>query len=486
LRRLVTKEAKDQFLRIIVSNRYLVNEFEKSENLIFDKKKETYLEPLQRAWNKYFGKSSSIKVEQGHLNMILSHYAQTPLDDLPKGSVGYVLGRKKAFNKHINKVFEKRGFTWEREDPNKATFFIVGDILTEQDNKLNEDLKKPIVMDIVIENEYHHELSGSKYIKAVDETVFNNIFRKSSKKDIKILSTLLKFVHADALSNNLRTRLVLYYLDCVGYTGYDYSDKEHKGLIRLMRRLTLPQHQFLLEPKFANSYKRIDYSFGLVNYVKERSYRYRYGYGSNRNNKVLDILTSKNIDTYGYIYMTSRWSRSDYSMGIPMEEDTLNLYKDDIIQGFKYTDSLNNSNNKHITGTWETKTRKTVGYKGSEIEATCDYSFTDLRMTVTIKYLVTKEKGNSLLQCYGAYPTISNSYGSITTSRFNPDSTLSAKILSELDKDNIIEQDIYSEEIVDTGGWKSHHYAPFKGIILETVHGLASKLYGERCLEALQ
>jgi len=120
VRKLESTESKNQFIRIYDK----LSNWIKTGPLIYDNSSKTYLSGIQDVWNAYHGKDMSEKVTQGLYNMILSHYAETKLDDLPKGSVGYVLGRRKAFSKHIKTVLEARGMSWEREDPSKATFFL--------------------------------------------------------------------------------------------------------------------------------------------------------------------------------------------------------------------------------------------------------------------------------------------------------------------------------------------------------------------------
>jgi hypothetical protein len=449
LRKLVTSEHKSQFKRVWNS----LNSLHKHHDLVFDFDKETYATNLGVIWDNYSGKNMSEKVYQGCLNMTLTHYAETKLDNLPEGSVGYVLGRRKCFVKHINHVFKEKGLVWEKEDASKADFFIVGDILTKQDSDLNAGLKKPIVMDITIENEWHHNHSGIVYLTTVNESIITSLARKGERKDMDMLSMMLRFIHADALSNKARTRLVLQYLKCVG-PGYSYSDKKHRDLIRLMRRITLPQHQFLLEPKFSNSYNRVVYNIS--------------GDSS---------TTKKGNQTFGYLgckYYSSR------IFIIPVEEDTLDLIFDDKKDNLQLESELPDF--KTLKANKSTRTN--YMYQGREVKAQISISYLSARISANIVYFspIDSSIPCTILHSDGEVPT-RGAYDNISYSRYYKGSIESGEILDLLKKP--MKNNMYNHKNLENSEWGIEHFKPIEEYLINKLKTFCGINYGKRSLKLL-
>lgn len=449
MRKLTTQEAKNQFERVWGSFRTL----SRRSAPVWDPTKSTYTKNIGLIWDAYFGKDMSEKVYQGCLNMALAHYAETKLDDIPEGSVGYFLGRRKCFVKHINHVFKSRKLKWEKDDPSKADFFMVGDILTSAENDLNEGLQKPIVMDITIENEWHHNHSGTEYITNVNEGVITSLARRGERKDMDNLSLILQYVHPDALSNASRTRIVLQYLKCVG-SGYSYQDKEHKKLIRMMRRITLPQHQFLLEPKFSNSYNNVIYN-------------------------IADNTASTNngLEVFGYLGCTTSYSSHIYL--IPMEEDTLDLMFEDK----KEKVFLERNLEKHRGINISSRTRYNYGFRGKEVTASISFSYLETLIEVNLDYFSPDSKKDPcrLLRCNGRIP-VRGSYG-VTYTSFSYSSEFANSIL-ELVKP-FIEDEKYKHYNLPNDSWTYDHFEPIKDFLLDNLKTFCKKNYGERSLKLL-
>lgn len=283
----------------------------------------TYPNALKAMWNIYKGytESTDSKLEQGMINAYLSFFAETKLDDLPSGSVGFFLGRRRTQVKYITTVFKSRGFVLEKTDPDKATFFIVGDILYEDENILNKDLTKPIVMDMTLDDEYNCSFADVSNLEVNDNRLFS-LFSDPNLEKLHTLVNLLKFVNPRKLSNKMRIRLLMYYLSCVGTKGYSYSDLKHKYLIKEMKRISLPYHQFFLEPKFANLRYNLDYRCSMVNsgiYSLSSSPYSRDPFRSN--SPRLGELGVKSSYEYSYGYFRAI---------VPLEDDCKDLFLDDI------------------------------------------------------------------------------------------------------------------------------------------------------------
>jgi len=335
----------------------------------------------------------------------------------------------------------------------QSNLFFIGDIIPKDQNTLNHNLKKPIVMDITIENEYHHNHSGVEYIKSINEGILTSLFRRTERKDMDTLNVLLKFAHAEALSNKTRTRLVLHYLKCVG-KGYSYSDKVHKNLIKLLRRVTLPQHQFLLEPKFANSYYRISYNLsGSSTYRKE------------------------DIDTIGYLGISGYGS--SINNFIPMEEDTLDLLFDDIDESLYF----NSNTERFSSDEWNSYYKDWNVFEGTLVEATANYKFGDCNSSITIKYFSPDDKEDHpiLLESSGSLP-YKNNYG-ISTRRFSDGSKESRDILQLMKP--FIKNDKYRIENINNTGYTSLLYSPLKNYVETYTQDFCKENFGARSLRLL-
>lgn len=451
MRKLLTDKQKNEFKRVyqsLIPSLRTVTVDSGNVDRFYDDNEKTYRELIEKVWNEYHGKDVSRKVTYGAYNMFLSQYGATNLDDLPKGSVGYVLGRRKSHIKHITGVLKARGMTFERQDPSKATFFIVGDILTKQDNLLNKDLTKPIVMDITLENEWNHTLSKIKYVKNVNERLFNSLFLQGTRKGLESLSKLLKFINAESLSNKTRTRLVLYYLNTMG-SGYSYSDLKHKELIKTLRRLTLPQHQFLLEPKFSNSYS-------TANYCVEKK--------TSSSCKLIDK------DYFGKLYITSSWSTST-SFAIPMEEDTYELFYEDIEENLKLT----RSTKELIKPKWSHSHTVRKDYKSDTVSAETQVHLMGALLTTSIKYIDTGSN-KQLLYISGYKPAISN-WGRVSYNTYSTNDTISKKLSSIMEKE--LQNPIYDHEYVNNNEWSEEHIAPIKEHMKNHIRDFFTEIFGD-------
>jgi hypothetical protein len=399
--------------------------------------------------------------------MVISHYIATPLDDLPEGSVGYMLGRRKAFSKHIKKTLEGRGMTWEKEDPSKATFFIVGDILTKEDNLLNSDLSRPIVMDITLENEWHHKYSGIDYITNVNEKVLTSLFRRGTRKDLDTMSVLLKFVHAESLSNITRTRLALHYVKCAGESGYSYSDLAHKKLIRMMRRLTLPQHQFLLEPKFANAYTKLDYSYsGDSSLIKSSQFNTKDGFSN-----------------FGYLGICTGWGR-EVRLFVPLEDDTLDLafldLKEDLqlvekrSSGYDFSQEFHEERNIDVEEAYDAYTVQ-GGYR---------VSVGPITMACNLVYNSPKSEDEMpLIMGISGAKTAKSAYSGLNDLSFNGTDPDARKLIS-LYRAEIRKRPSY-RKINDTSidKWTSQDTEPIEAYVSDRVKALGVELLGDRFLK---
>lgn len=249
-------------------------------------------------WNEYHGKSSSYdnKIKQGLISSYLSHYISHDINSLPEGSIGYFLGRRNIPAASIKRVFKEKGFVLEKNDPSKADFFIVGDILTKDENKLNKDLKLPIVMEYNL-NDYFLCNYGRSTTMKPNIPMLEKIMDGDSagEKELNLLSLMLNKTNPSFLPNYIRVKILLFYLELHG-DGFKYSDKKHKKLIETLKNVVLPYHKFYLEPKFLNTYCRLQYA------MEERIITLSNRYYSFKGTKFKNLLGKLYLNLYGSSY----------------------------------------------------------------------------------------------------------------------------------------------------------------------------------------
>lgn len=250
------KKVKERFVRNNGHSPEMVNLDTYLQDNI-DSIKRNYWNSLWSRYNRRGGfRAINVALNKGYHKMIITKYFTTSLDQIPKGSTAFFIGKRHTKVKVIKETLEFYGLEWERKDWKKADFFIVGNDLSSEEIKYNADLSKPMVMDDELRVDSHFSVYNKATITQLDNSRLTNLFAKSTYDNLKLICNLIQHVSRDALTNVTKFRLLRLYVDIFYFdwssnaVNFDIRNKEHVFLSDTVQKFCIPHLRFYVTSSF--------------------------------------------------------------------------------------------------------------------------------------------------------------------------------------------------------------------------------------------
>lgn len=188
-----------------------------------------------------------------YCKMSITKYIATDLDKIGKDKTFYFLGKRHTKVSDITKLSEHFGWKWEKKDPTKAHFFILGDNPSEIEARYNKDLARPVVMDDELRVQMHFLFNPEVSVDNVDNEVIAMYLNSQEYDHLRMVVSMIQYLKDGMLSPANKTRLIRLYVTIFTKTiEFNLNSKEHVWMSDTVQRYCHPQHRYLVTNNFLN------------------------------------------------------------------------------------------------------------------------------------------------------------------------------------------------------------------------------------------
>jgi hypothetical protein len=187
--------------------------------------------------------------------MSITKWIAKPIEEIGNDKTFYFIGKRFTKVSVINALCDHYNWTWEKIDPSKADFFILGDNPSVEEAKLNLDLSKPVLMDEDLRYASHFLFNEEVTIDEIDNDLISEYLDKVSYSNLTLVASMIQYLKEGVLSDANRYRLIRSYVKTFEGRAFDLSNKEHVWLSDTVLNYCHRQHRNLVTARYLKKSK---------------------------------------------------------------------------------------------------------------------------------------------------------------------------------------------------------------------------------------
>lgn len=218
---------------------------------------DTYLaacEPsiLKGLWHSAFPRNSRSKVNKPsstrylYNKMSITKWIAKPIEEIGMDKTFYVLGNRYTKVADVNRIAAHYNWTWEKTDPAKADFFVLGDNPSNEVASVNSLLQKPVLMDDELMIAAHFLFNKDVTIEDVDNDMVSEFLNGDTYDNLVLVGSMIQYAKKGILSDENMFRLIRSYVTVFKKIEFDLKNKEHIWLSNIVKNYCHPQHRVMV------------------------------------------------------------------------------------------------------------------------------------------------------------------------------------------------------------------------------------------------
>jgi hypothetical protein len=218
---------------------------------------DTYLaacEPsiLKGLWHSAFPRHSRSKVNKPsstrylYNKMSITKWIAKPIEEIGMDKTFYVLGNRYTKVADVNRIAAHYNWKWEKTDPAKADFFVLGDNPSNEVASVNNLLQKPVLMDDELMIAAHFLFNKDVTIEDVDNDMVSEFLNGDTYDNLVLVGSMIQYAKKGILSDENMFRLIRSYVTVFKKIDFDLKNKEHIWLSNIVKNYCHPQHRVMV------------------------------------------------------------------------------------------------------------------------------------------------------------------------------------------------------------------------------------------------
>lgn len=207
---------------------------------------------LKGLWHSAFPSCSRSKVNKPsctrylYNKMSITKWIAKPIEEIGKDKTFYILGNRYTKVADVNRIAAHYNWTWEKTDPAKADFFVLGDNPSHKVASVNNLLHKPVLMDDELMIATHFLFNKDVTIEDVDNDMVSEFLNGDTYDNLVLVGSMIQYAKKGILSDENMFRLIRSYVTVFKKIEFDLKNKEHIWLSNIVKNYCHPQHRVMV------------------------------------------------------------------------------------------------------------------------------------------------------------------------------------------------------------------------------------------------